>query len=270
MIGLLVAAVAVAAVVAVAVNRESGVEPAIAAAPPPLASVPAGPETASTPVGGQVRETFDVADYTYLRLAAPDGSELWAAVAKAPVAIGSTVAIANPARMTDFHSASLKRTFPVIYFGNLAGAGNQTAPGGSLPPGHPQIAGHPEMAGHGSSAHPNTAAPVPSAVAKVPLASGSNARTIAALFAERSSLAGTRVRVQGQVLKATPVQGINYYRLRDGSSSEPALAELVVSSTEHAKVGDVVTFEGIARPDADVGIGTKYPVMLQEARLIAP
>jgi hypothetical protein len=273
MIGLMVVAVAMAAAVAVAVKREPE-KPAIAATPRSSASEQAVPEAAaSAPVRGQVREAFDVADYTYLRLAAPDGAELWAAVSKSPVRVGSTVAIANAARMTDFHSASLRRTFPVIYFGNLEGAGSQAAPPGSLPPGHPQIAGHSELAGHGAmashgaSAHPTTSAPVLSAAKRVPLASGKNARTIAALFAERASLAGSRIRVQGQVVKATPVQGVSYYRLRDGSSSEPSLAELLVSSSDRAEVGDVVTFEGIVRPDADVGIGTKYPVMLHEARL---
>jgi hypothetical protein len=177
--------------------------------------------------------------------------------------------------MTDFYSASLKRTFPIIYFGNLQGAGSQATPRGTLPPGHPKIAdsempGHPVAAGHGSLAHPSATVPLSSAVARVPLAAGSNARTIAALFAERAALAASKVRVQGQVVKATPVQGVSYYRLRDGSSAEPSLTELVVSSTDSANVGNVVTFEGIVRPDADVGIGTKYPVMLQEARLIAP
>lgn len=274
MMGLLVVAVAVAAAVAVAVKREPEA-PAITApsASPSSPNVQAAPQAASPQVGGQVREAFDVADYTYLRLAAPDGSEIWAAVSKAEVSVGSTVAITNPARMTDFHSASLKRTFPVIYFGNLQGGGSQTASQGSLPPGHPPIAGHsppvahPDMAAHGSSAHPTTTASVASVVTRVPLASGNNARTIAALFAERASLAGSRVRVQGQVVKATPVQGVSYYRLRDGSSNEPSSAELLVSSTDRAQIGDVVTFEGTVRADADVGIGTKYPVMLQEARL---
>lgn len=256
----LLASVGVAAAVAVLVKREPLDVPASASVAPAAPSAPAV-AAASDAIGGQVREAFDVAEYTYLRLQRTDGAELWAAVTKAPVAVGSTVTIANAARMTNFHSASLKRTFDVIYFGNLESASAHAAR--SLPPGHPEIAGH-AMPGHGA---PAVAAPPPVAVAP---ASGANGRTIAALFAERASLAGQKVRVQGQVFKSTPVQGVSYVRLRDGSSTDSASSELVVSSRDAAKVGEVVTFEGTVGLDVDVGIGTKYPVMLQEAKRAQP
>jgi hypothetical protein len=256
MMVVLLASVSVAAALAVLVNREPSEGSASASLPPVASSAPAvaGP---SEEIGGQVREAIDVADYTYLRLQTTSGAELWAAVSKAPVTVGSSVTIANAARMTDFHSASLKRTFDVIYFGNLGGASPHAAQ--ALPPGHPQIAGHTEP-GHGAM---TAGKPAPVAV---PLASGPNARTIAALFSERASLAGQKVRVQGQVVKVTPVQGVSYIRLRDGSSADAASAELLVSSRDAARVGEVATFEGAVGVDIDVGIGTTYPVMLQEAK----
>lgn len=259
MMVVLLTSVSVAAAVAVLVKREPVDAPASSSTAPAAPSAPAAAD--GDAIGGQVREAFDVAEYTYLRLQRADGAELWAAVTKAPVTVGSTVAIANAARMTNFHSASLKRTFDVIYFGNLEGASAHSAR--TLPPGHPEIAGH-AMPGHGAAA---MAAPPPVAVAP---ASGANARTIAALFAERASLAGQKVRVQGQVFKSTPVQGLSYVRLRDGSSTDAASSELVVSSRDAAKVGEVVTFEGTVGLDVDVGIGTKYPVMLQEAKRAQP
>jgi hypothetical protein len=103
---------------------------------------------------------------------------------------------------------------------------------------------------------------------KVAPAVGENATVIASLVGRREALAGKPARVRGQVVKATPVQGVTYYRLRDGSSEQPGNAELVISSTAKAKLGDVVTFEGQVRTDVDVGIGFKYPVMLEAARVV--
>jgi hypothetical protein len=262
---LLCGAVAIAAVVGVTAKNHSpsapALEPVAKASAAPL--TPLGAPAADLTLTGEVREAIDVAQYTYLRLATPDGRELWAAVSKAPVTVGAQVSIVDAARMTGFESATLKRKFDVIYFGNLAQPGLPSA-GAALPPGHPPLAGH----GAASSPHGGVAAPPASSAVKVPPAVGENATVIASLVAQRQALAGKPARVRGQVVKATPVQGVTYYRLRDGSSEQPSSAELVVSSTAKAKVGDVVTFEGQVRTDVDVGIGFKYPVMLESARLV--
>jgi hypothetical protein len=279
---LLCGAVAIAAVAAVTAKTDPPAklyEPVAKAeasqhAPP---TAPASP-SAETSLAGEVREVIDVAQYTYLRLATADRGELWAAVSKAPVSVGSQVSIVDAARMTSFESVTLKRTFDVIYFGNLGSAARSSAPTGALPPGHPPldaqhgaevahgaVAAHGAEVAHGASAPPTAA--IPSGV-KVAPATGQNAYTIAALFAQRASLEGKRARVRGQIIKATPVQGITYYRISDGSSEEPSSAQLVVSSTTaQSSPGQVVTFDGQVRTNADVGIGIKYPVMLQDARL---
>lgn len=262
---LLCGAIGIAAVVAVTAKSEPPSRPhePVAKASTARHEPPVAPATDAS-LAGEVREAIDVAQYTYLRLAPRDGREFWAAVSKAPVSVGSHVSIVDAAKMTNFESATLKRTFDVIYFGSLGSSGRTPGPTGALPPGHPPLGGQ-DLANtpHGSA----PAAPTPSAV-KVTPATGQNAYAIAALFAERASLAGKPARVRGQVVKATPVQGVTYYRLRDGSSEEPSAAQLVVSSTAKATIGQVVTFEGQVGVDIDVGIGIKYPVMLQEARLV--
>ncbi len=281
---LLTVAVAVAVVVGAVVDRNPQPETKGESAPalaPQAQEAPAEPSDGA--IEGTVREAFDVAGYTYLRLE-DAGVETWAAVSKATIAVGSRVTIVDAARMTDFHSASLKRTFPVIYFGNLAG-GAGAGSAGELPPGHPDI-GAADLATalngaspHGASPHgasPHGASPhgaaatVDTANVSVPKASGPNARTIAELFADRAKLNGKQVRVQGRIVKATRVQGVTYYRLRDGSSTDPASAELVVSSSAERKVGDTVTFEGTPGVDVDIGIGVKYALMLQNARDLEP
>jgi hypothetical protein len=262
---LLCSAVAIAAVVALTAKSDPPATPRepISKAATAESAPPAAPATQSS-LSGEVRETIDVAQYTYLRLSTKDRGELWAAVSKVPISVGSYVSIVDAARMTNFESATLKRTFDVIYFGNLGSPGRPSSKTAALPPGHPSLEGQDVTnSPHGSAATP----PLSSAV-KVTPATGRNAYAIAALFAQRASLAGKPARVRGQIVKATPVQGVTYYRISDGSSDEPASAQLVVSSTAKANSGQVVTFEGQVRTDVDVGIGFKYPVMLQDAQLV--
>jgi len=104
----------------------------------PAADSEAGPS-------GEVLEAQDVASYTYLRLKTVAG-EVWAAVPRATVRVHDKVQITGASLMRDFESKTLKRTFPSIYFGSLAGsaaAAENGAPpaggGATLPPGHPKI-----------------------------------------------------------------------------------------------------------------------------------
>jgi len=223
-------------------------------------------EQASADVGealrGRVLEVIDVAQYTYLRLAAGQG-EVWAAVSKAPVAVGSEVTVVDANRMERFQSATLKRTFDVIYFGNLGATGHSSP--SELPAGHPPI---------GGASAPPMGAPVSGLTTNTPLvpvarASGRGAHTIGELFEQRAGLAGRVVRVRGQVVKVTPaVLGKTYLRLRDGSGATAEQRELVVTSQLVARVGDVSTFEGTLLTEVDVGIGVTYPILLSDAKLI--
>jgi hypothetical protein len=270
-------------------------EAAAAAAAEPMA----GGE--STVLSGSVLETLAASQYTYLRLGTANG-EIWAAVPSASIAVGTQVTVENVARMTAFKSATLKRTFDVIYFGTLSsGAQKLAAPRFSpvdalaqadgeqaLPPGHPNIgnselgavgnadplpAGHPDIGGPTASPHAQAATASSSAVAAVAVAParGSNAHTILQLSAQHAQLTGQRVRVRGQVTKVTAgVQGHTFFHLRDGNPSDKGPAsDLVVTSDSTPERGQVATFEGTLRTDFDVGIGYKYPILLENAVLVS-
>jgi hypothetical protein len=258
------------------------------------------PDDEGTVLSGSVLETMAASQYTYLRLATSSG-EIWAAVPSASIAVGAQVKVENAARMTAFKSSTLKRTFDVIYFGTLAGGAAQkvAAPRVSpadalaqadqqdLPPGHPDIgnsalgavgssdtlpAGHPDLGGATASPHsPSPAASSALPAVAVPPARGSNARVIAQLSAERAQLAGKRVRVRGQVTKVTAgVQGKTFFHLRDGKPGDPGPeSDLVVTSVSTPERGQIALFEGTLRADADVGIGFKYPILLENAVLVA-
>lgn len=68
-----------------------------------------------TSLSGTIVETMDAASYTYLCLES-GGQKQWAAIPATPVTIGSEVALAPGAVMTNFSSRSLGRTFDTIIF----------------------------------------------------------------------------------------------------------------------------------------------------------
>ena len=203
---------------------------------------------ATAVVTGEVLEVKDVEVYTYLRLKTKDG-ETWAAVSRAPVKVGARVTIENPSVMKDFESKALKRTFPTIVFGSLAGtAGNDFA------------------SAHGNA--PKTAA-VDAAPIRVPKASGANARTVADIHAKASDLKDKPVVVAGKVVKFNAaIMGKNWIHLRDGTGdAAKETNDLLVTTQATAKVGDVVTASGVVRTNKDFGSGYTYKVLVEDATL---
>jgi hypothetical protein len=212
----------------------------------------APPPSGSTTVKGTVLEVMDVQNFTYLRLKTKDG-ETWAAIGKMPVKKGAAVTIENVTVMTDFESKTLKRTFPKILFGNLAGAGGG-APG----------AGHEMSAPHATAA--KSADTVDVQIAK---ATGANARTVAEIVSKGDELKDKPVVVRGKIVKYNPeIMGKNWIHLRDGSgSAKDETNDVLVTTTEQAKVGDVVTMKGVVRVNKDFGAGYAYKVLVEEAML---
>jgi len=218
-------------------------------------SVWAGANAAPLPPGatvvkGEVLEVKDVESYTYLRLKTKDG-ETWAAVSKAPVTKGAKVMIENVTVMNNFESKSLKKTFPTILFGTLGGAGG-SAPGDGMAMAHPDLA---KATGKGDI--------------NVPKASGANARTVAEIMTKSAELKGKPVLVHGKIVKYNAgIMGKNWIHLRDGSgSAADNTNDLLVTTTNQAKMGDVVTVKGVVRTDKDFGSGYSYKVVVEEATL---
>jgi hypothetical protein len=205
-----------------------------------------------TSIKGKVLEVKDVETYTYLRLKTKDG-EVWAAVGKAPVKMGSDVTIENAAVMTNFESKTLKRKFDQIYFGSLAGSGA---------PAH--VAGGDMAAAHAGVAKSGDVGDV-----KVPKATGPDARTVAEVVAKRADLKDKTVVVKGKVVKFTPgVMGKNWIHLRDGTgTAADGTNDVVVTTQDETKVGDVVLVKGIVHTDRDLGSGYSYKVLIEEATL---
>lgn len=209
------------------------------------ADAPATAPASTRVVTGVILEVKDVDSYTYLRLKTKDG-ETWAAVSKTPLKKGATVVIEDAMVMQNFESKSLKKTFPSIIFGSLAGSAKNAA--------NP----------HGGVAKVPDAGPI-----QVAKATGANARTVAEVVTKATELKDRQVQVRGKVVKySAQIMGKNWIHLRDGSGTASDNSnDILVTSSAQAKLGDVVTVTGVVRVDKDFGAGYAYKVLIEEATL---
>jgi hypothetical protein len=229
---------------------------------------PAGPQgadagaaaAAGTRVTGKLVEKIEAPPYTYLKIKAASG-EVWAAVPKADVAVGAEVTVVDAMPMEKFESKTLKRTFDVVYFGNLPGAG------GPPPAGAPAGAeGGPGMAAQHAMA---ASGPTDVGDVKVAKATGADARTVAEVWSQRKALKDKPVTIRGKVVKFNPgIMGKNWVHLRDGSgSADKKDNDITVTTADTVAVGDVVTAKGKVLVEKDFGAGYAYPVIIEEAKV---
>ena len=219
-------------------------------------SAPAKPETpgaaAPASITGKVLEVKDVESYTYLRLKTGKG-EIWAAVGKTPVKLGSEVTIENVSMMANFESKTLKRKFDQIAFGSLAGSGAAAhAPATDM-----------------AAAHAGVGKAVDVGDVKVAKATGPDARTVAEVVGKRTDLKDKTVVVRGKVVKFTPgVMDKNWIHLRDGTgSAADGTNDVVVTTKDETQIGAVVLVRGVVHTDKDLGSGYSYKVLIEEATL---
>jgi hypothetical protein len=97
------------------------------------------------------------------------------------------------------------------------------------------------------------------ALAAVEQSGGPLSLRVADVFSERALLAGKMVRVAGVAAKVTPVQGIWYLQLKDGSGTPGKDDALTVITASEVKVDAKVTVEGRVALNRDVGLGAPYP-----------
>jgi hypothetical protein len=224
-------------------------------AAPAASPAPAAPTTVAAPVSapgenlsGTVLEAIPAPPYVYLRLQTSKG-EIWAAVSDAPVEVGAQVTVYRSMKMEAFVSKTLGRTFNEIYFGSL------TAPGAAVDAGNP---------------HAAVAQPTATAVDKVDKASGADARSVEETWAEGAALAGKSVTVRGKVVKYNPgVMGKNWFHLQDGSGDAgKGTNDLTVTSMDEVAMGDIVTISGTVYVDKDFGAGYRYPIIVEDAKVV--
>jgi len=119
------------------------------------------------------------------------------------------------------------------------------------------------------AAHSGVAKAADAKDVKVPKASGPDARTVAEIISKRIELKDKTVLVRGKVVKYTPeVLGKNWIHLRDGSgSAADNTHDVLVTTKDQARIGDVVVAKGVVHTDRDFGSGYSYKVLVEEVTL---
>ncbi|MEJ2684197.1 MAG: hypothetical protein P8Z71_07360 [Candidatus Sulfobium sp.] len=205
-------------------------------------------QPAESTLSGKVAETMNAGGYTYVLLER-NGKKTWAAIPKTKVVKGQTISLMPGVEMANFESKTLNRKFDSIIFST------GLARTGSLP----------EMKSPGSMGSIVT----PMAKIKVRKAKGPDAYTVAELYKKLGSLDKHKVVVRGKVVKVSAsIMNRNWIHLQDGTGSlKQGNYELVVTSTDLPKQGDIVTASGTLHKDRDFGMGYKYKAILEEASI---
>jgi len=234
-----------------------GAEPPAPAtqAPAAIAAHETPAPTAVATASGAVAETMDAGSYTYVRVATDTG-DVWAAASRFDIKVGDRVTVPLEMPMRNFHSNSLNRDFPVIYFTSRIIREGETAEAGGPGAGAAQLA---------PGAHP-PAQPVAAVTEVVPQPAG--ATSVAKVWEGRKVFAGQAVTVRGKVVKVNAgIMGRNWIHLQDGTgSAADRTNDLTATTSAEFSVGDVVTVTGILAADKDFGAGYAYPVILENVR----
>jgi len=206
---------------------------------------------AQNAIVGEVLEVQNVEGYSYLRLKTAQG-DTWAAVPTAKVKKGDKVTVAEPMVMNNFESKALKRKFDKVVFGTLASDKAVAA----------AAAAQPTVPPHALPKGPETPD------AKVPKASGPDARTVGEIMTRPDALKEKTVVVRGKIVKINSgIRGVNWVHLRDGSGSAASgTNDLIVTTNEELKVGDIVIMKGVVRTDKNLGAGYLYKVLVEEGK----
>ena len=210
-------------------------------------------------VSGPVLETMNAGNYTYVRVKTDKG-EVWAASGQFRVAVGDRVSVPLETPMQNFHSPSLNRDFPLIYFASRITPAGGTAADSQPASGAPPLA----VAHSGGAAAPGTAA---QAASQGPPPAGTT--PIATVWANRKALAGKTVTVHGKVVKFNGgILDRNWIHVQDGSGkAEDGTNDILVTTDATAKVGDVITATGVVAVDKDFTAGYAYKVLIEKASI---
>jgi len=187
-------------------------------------------------VRGTVLETMNSGGYTYVFIET-DQDQRWVAARQTAVAVGDVVQSYHGMPMSAFTSKTLNRTFDTVYF---------------------------------VDAVHNLSAPAAEAVDNnvVELKSGQN---IAYLYANKDSIATQTISLRGKVVKYNEgILGWNFIHIQDGSGdAADGNNDLTVTSKNTTAVGETVVVTGTMILDKDFGAGYKFPLLMEDANIVA-
>lgn len=215
------------------------------------------------PLFGKILETINGGGYTYMLLES-NGKKLWVAVREMKVEVGQDIALHPGFEMNNFSSKALNRTFDSILFSDgPISKGQNKSPHPGMPNAYSEDNQPKDTVGSKGS--------VPSQIegVKVEKATGTNAYTVMELYEKRTELNNKDIALKGKVVKvSSAILGKNWLHIQDGSGySQNGTHDIVVTTSEEAAVGEVVTINGVLYANKDFGSGYKYDVIIENAKL---
>lgn len=198
---------------------------------------------------GTVKEVIQTTQYTYL-LVDEDDSDKWLALPKMMAQAGEVFYYKEGYEMVNFKSTELGRTFKSVYFLESVGSSVEDVIKGQVLSGDEPVK-----------------AQVRKYDIQIPVAEGGI--NIANVFEHKEIYSGKTVKIKGQVVHYNPgIMNMNWIHLQDGSSFAGKY-DLTITSNMEAKVGQIITIEGILTLNKDFGSGYFYDVIVMNAMIVS-
>ena len=190
-----------------------------------------------------VVDKINTSNYTYLQVS-ENKENYWIAVPLMEIEIGETVYFSKFMEMKNFKSETIDRTFNSVLF--VDDARKSATPD------------------HMKQVH-SGAMTIPKQSVKIePLEDG---YTVEKIYSNKDELNGKNVTVRGKVVKYNPkIMNRNWIHIQDGTGSDNDY-DLVVTSADEIKVGDIVIVEGTVSIEKDFGAGYFFPVLVEDAKI---
>ena len=198
----------------------------------------------SNPRSGIVVDKMDAGTYSYLQL--KENTNLyWVAVPAMEIENGENIYFSQYMEMKDFKSETLNRTFESVLFVNDASKSMNKM--------------------NMKNPHSDVQSLDKQTISVDPLKDG---KTIADIYKNKQSLNGKTVKVKGKVVKFNSgIMNRNWVHIQDGTDNNGDF-DLLITSDETVKVGDIIVAEGKLATDKDFGAGYFYPILVEEAKII--
>jgi len=197
----------------------------------------------------KVAEHMNAAGYTYIK-ADDNGKQYWIAVREMPVEKGDVFYFSKAIEMKNFTSKTLNKKFDSILFvDDISKKPNVEAPS------TPKIMGSPHQ----------TTPPVATGNLNVkPLEDGN---TIASIYKNKADLKDKVIKVRGVITKYNPnIMNRNWIHIQDGSSFGNH-ADIAVTTSQPAAVGETIVVQGRLTIDKDFGAGYRYDAIIEKAKI---
>lgn len=193
-----------------------------------------------------VEEVIQTSNYTYLNVKENDKLQ-WVAVPKMEAQKGETYYYKGGMNMGEFTSKELNRTFDnIIFLGEIKSADHMKK----------------------KSDTTTHVAEVKVDLENIKVEALEDGITIAQLFENKTKYADKTVKIRAKVTKFTDkIMYRNWIHIQDGTNFHGNF-DLTVTTSETAKVGDVIIIEGKVTLDKDFGYGYHYKVLLEEGKII--